>query len=356
MRALRASFLAVGALALATACNNAQGKEAPAAPASAGAKPGAPARPAGPPLAVQVHEVKLSTMNVTAPATGTLLARESVELVSEVSLRLTRVHMLEGAKVKKGTLLFQLDSSALRATAARLRVQHRLAKTNFERQEKMLAEGIASQESWETARSRMQELEAELRSVSVDVSKTRIVAPFSGTLGLRRVSEGAWVTPNTPLTTLQDTSALKLDFTLPERFATAVKAGGELTFTAAGSGKTHRGKIVAVEPGMEASTRSVLVRGIVEEPGDLAPGAFVNVQVPLSSDEAMLIPSIALVPAVNGHTVFVVREGVARSVVVQLGTRTEDRVQILSGLKPKDRVIVSNLLRLRDGSQVRPLS
>lgn len=194
-----------------------------------------------------------------------------------------------------------------------------------------------------------------MRSISVDVSKTRIVAPFAGTLGLRNVSEGAWVTPATKLATLQDTSTLKLDFTLPERFASAVRAEAEFTFRVAGSGQDHKGRIVAVEPAMQATTRSVLVRGVIDEPAGLAPGAFANVTVPLSTEDALLVPSIALIPAIKGHTVFVEQGGVAKSVLVTLGARSEDRVQVTSGLSPKDRVIVSNLLRIRDGARVKPV-
>lgn len=346
-------FALMGAL-LVAGCSRAQGKEAPGGPGPSGSAP-RPAAPAGPPVAVNVHEVTPSQLRITAPATGTVLARESVELVSELSRRLRRVHMVEGASVKKGALLFELDASDLHAARARLRVQHRLAKLTFERQEKLLAEGVSSQEQYEQARSRKDELEAEMRSISVDVSKTRIVAPFAGTLGLRNVSEGAWVTPATKLATLQDTSTLKLDFTLPERFASAVRAEAEFTFRVAGSGQDHKGRIVAVEPAMQATTRSVLVRGVIDEPAGLAPGAFANVTVPLSTEDALLVPSIALIPAIKGHTVFVEQGGVAKSVLVTLGARSEDRVQVTSGLSPKDRVIVSNLLRIRDGARVKPV-
>lgn len=329
----------------------------PAAPAGGGAAgaPSGSARAGGSqaPLPVEVYVVKPERLETTVPANGTLLAHEAVDLVSELSKRLVKVKAQEGAKVKKGELLFQLDGSDLQAQLARLNVQKRQAKITMERQDKLLAEKLVSQQDWEAARARLDEVEAEIHILNVSLGKTTIRAPFAGTLGLRRVSEGAWVTPQTVLTTLHDVSKLKIDFTLPERFGDAVKIGQKFSFTVTGRGEPMNGTVAAVEPAVQEASRSVLVRGVVENTAGLLPGTFASVEVPLSDAEAWLVPSIAVVPSVKGRSVFVVKDGVARAVEVNVGSRTPERVQILSGVQPGDPVIISNLLRLRDGAPVK---
>ncbi|AKT36950.1 efflux RND transporter periplasmic adaptor subunit [Chondromyces crocatus] len=328
--------------------------------ASAGAAPtGAPSQKpvAGPssqaPLLVDVHVAKPEPLELTVPATGSLIAHESVDLVSELSRRLIKVQAKEGQPVKKGDVLFQLDTADLNAQVKRLDVQKRLAKLTLERSDKLQAENLVTRQEWEQARAQYDQAEAERAILGVTLAQSTIRAPFSGTLGLRRVSEGAWVTPQIVLATLQDTSRLKIDFTVPERFTTAIKQGQKFTFTVEGHGERMSGTIVAIEPQIVASSRSVLARGLVENHAGLLPGTFARVEVPLSADDALLVPSIAVIPSVKGRSVYVVREGKAQLVDVKTGARTPDRVQILTGITAGDQVIVTNLLRLRDGAPVK---
>lgn len=356
-RLRKASLIALSIAAVLTAgllygrrASCSRDSHAAAPPAASGAK--AAQAPAQPPLPVNVHVVTPEPFEATVPATGALLAQESVDVVSELSRRLVKVHAQEGAQVKKGDLLFELDASDLSAELSRLAVQKKLAALTLERQERLRGEQLTTAQEWEQARARVDEIEAEIRILGVTLGKTRVRAPFSGTLGLRRVSEGAWVTPQTVITTLQDTSRLKLDFTLPERIGDAIKVGQRFSFTVAGRGERMSGQVVAIEPQVQETTRSIVVRGVVENQAGLMPGTFATVEVPLSSVEALLVPSIAVVPSVKGRSVYVVRDGVARAVDVKLGERTPDRVQILSGVAPGDQVITTNLLRVRDGARV----
>jgi membrane fusion protein, multidrug efflux system len=322
------------------------GREPPAGSAAA-------PRAAAAPVPVDVFVVEPRPFEVAVSASGTLLARESVELVSELARRLVRVRAQEGATVKKGQVLFELDGADLGARLRRLQVQRDLAKLTLERQTKLLEQGLASQGEWEATRARYDELEAERRVLGVDLGKTRIRAPFAGTLGLRRVSEGAWVSSNTVLTTLQDTSQLKIDFSLPERYSSLELVGRSFRFTVAGRAETFTGKITAVEGALQQSSRSVLARGLVEDPKGLSPGTFASVSVPLSVERALLVPSIAVTPDLDGRRVFRVVDGKAQAVKVEVGDRGAEKLQIISGLSPGDRVIVTNLLRVRDGAPVR---
>jgi len=348
--------ITLGAAALLTALGGyaLQKRQEPAV--AGGARTAGPAASASaPPAAVHVVTVQPEPFDVEVQATGTLLARESVELVSELSRRLLKVRAEEGSAVKKGQVLFELDAADLTAQIARLDVEARLAQVTLERSEKLAGEGLATQQELDTARAKLDAATAERRLLGVTLAKTTIRAPFAGELGLRRASEGAWLTPSTVLATLQDTSTLKLDFTLPERYAGLAPSGKLFKFKVAGSGETFTGTVQAQEPIVDKATRSILVRGVVDKRPSLLPGTFATVEVPLRTEQALLVPSIALVADVEGRRVFIVEGERAKGVRVEVGARTTDRVQVLSGLKAGDRVVVSNLLRMRDGAPVKVL-
>jgi membrane fusion protein (multidrug efflux system) len=154
------------------------------------------------------------------------------------------------------------------------------------------------------------------------------------------------------LTTLHDTSQLKIDFSLPERYASLDLVGKPFRFKVSGRGESFSGKVIAVEGTVQRQSRSVLARGLVEDPKGLTPGTFANVELPLRSQQALLIPTIAVTPGMDGQRVFRVVGGKVESVKVELGDRGAAQVQVLSGLAPGDRVIVSNLLRVRPGGPV----
>lgn len=311
------------------------------------------------PERVKILNLQPEALEVTTTATGSLLGRESVSLVSELSRRLVRVWANEGKHVDRGELLFELDARDLRAEVAKLDVDAKLAQVTFERAERLQKEGLANQEELDLARAKVAQLAAERDALQVTIAKTQIRAPFAGTLGLRRVSEGAWLTPSTVLTTLQDTSQLKVDFTLPERYSSSLAVGTEFRFRVPSSAQALSGKVVAIEPAVDTATRSITVRGLVAEGHNLVPGTSVDVELPLRVDRALMVPAIALQSSVDGRRVFVVHPGVnsnepsrLKSVVVEVGFRSADRVQLLSGVNAGDHVVVSNLLRLRDGMPV----
>jgi membrane fusion protein (multidrug efflux system) len=320
----------------------------PNASAPSGAGSPAPNEAGSQALAVDVYTVRAEPLEVQVTATGTLLGREAVELVSELSRRLLAVHAEEGKRVAKGAVLFELDAADLHAELAKLDVQERLARATLDRTQRLLAEGLSNQQELDLARARVDEVGAERQALRVTLAKTSIRAPFAGTLGLRRVSEGAWVSPSTVLSTLQDTSSLKLDFTLPERYAGAIVSGGSFRFEVEGRAETYTGKVTAIEPSVDAATRSLLVRGVVDGSTTLVPGSAANVELPLRVEQALLVPAIAIIPGIEGRRVYVAHQGRARSAPVEVGFRTAERAQIVSGLSPGDQVITTNLLRVRE--------
>jgi membrane fusion protein, multidrug efflux system len=292
-------------------------------------------------------------LEVKVAATGTLLARESVEIVAELSRRLLRVVAKEGQRVEKGALLYELDASDLRAELAVLEVDTAQARREVDRQTALLKEQITTVAEQEAAQAKVAALGARRNTVLVTLSKTRVRAPFAGTLGLRRVSEGAWLSPSTVITTLEDLSRLKVDFTLPERYAPELAVGRKFQVQVAGVAGAIEGVVVAIESTVTSASRSLVIRGELAEATGVRPGNFAKIDLALSLHDAIAVPAIAVTSSADGRSVFVVDDqGVARLTKVEVGHRDANVVEITSGIAPGARVITTNLLRLRDGLPV----
>jgi membrane fusion protein (multidrug efflux system) len=309
--------------------------------------------PGGAPLVAEVHVVKTEPFTQTLSTVGTLKANETVTLVSELSRRLVKIHVEEGSTVAAGDLLFKLDDSDLVAELGEVEARLKLADTNKKRVDNLLPAKAISQQEFDISTAELSILEAQRNTQAVQISKTEIRAPFAGRVGVRQVSEGAFVSPTTPLITLQDVSRIKVDFPLPERYSGEVKAGQAFTFTVAGNGQKFEGKVTVLEPAIDAATRSLLVRGICNEPKGLLPGGFAEVSLALDGlAHGFMVPSQALVPSARGQGIYLIENGKAKMQPVEIGIRTDDRVQILRGVKEGDVIATTNLLRLRPGLEV----
>ena len=233
----------------------------------------------------------------TLSTVGTLRANEAVTLVSELSRRLVKIHVQEGSSVAAGDLLFKLDDSDLAAELGEIEARLRLATINKERADNLMPTKAISKQEYEIATTDLNLLLAQKNTKDVQLAKTEIRAPFAGRVGVRQVSEGAFVSPTTPLITLQDVSRIKVDFPLPERYSGEVKVGQKFTFTVAGNGKVFEGVVTVLEPAIEATTRSLLVRGLCASPQGLLPGGFAEVALTLDElANGFMVPSEAIVP------------------------------------------------------------
>jgi membrane fusion protein, multidrug efflux system len=311
-------------------------------------------------LHAEVWVAAASPVQESVKTVGTLVANESVNVVSELSRRLVGVEVAEGTEVAAGALLFKLDDADLRAQLAQLQVQRDLAARTEQRQRELLAyeKKALSQQAYDQATSELRGLDAQIGVLRVTLAKTEIRAPFRARVGLRRVSEGAWVTPETLLTTLQDTSQMKIDFSLPERYAGQVVPGQPFTFALDGRGEHFAARVVAVEAAIDAPSRSLVVRGLAQNPsGALMPGAFVSVELPIArAVDGILVPAEAIVPSATGQSVYVVKDGKAELREVEIGLRTREAVEVLRGLAVGDAVITSNLLRVQPGALIEPIA
>lgn len=307
------------------------------------------------PLEAEIHTVQRSTIQRTVPTVGTLRANESVTLVSELSRRLAKIHFAEGAEVAAGELLFKLDDHDLVAELGEIKARLNLAVINKNRAENLLPNRAISQQEYDTVTGELLVLEARKVTQETLLAKTEIRAPFAGRIGVRQVSEGAFVSPSTPLATLQDVSRIKVDFPLPERYSSEVKVGQNFTFTVAGSGEIFQGTVAVIDPAIDAATRSLLVRGLCTSPKGLLPGGFAEVKLTLDGmANGFMLPGQAIVPSPRGQGVYLIKEGRAKLQPVEIGIRTEDEVQILRGLQEGDQVAVTGLMRIRPGIEVKP--
>lgn len=307
------------------------------------------------PLPVSAYVVEPVPMQDRIRATGSLLADEAVELAAETSGRVTRIFFREGSTVQRGQLLLQINPAELEAQRQRLRYRIELAQTREERQRRLLEIGGISQDEYDGALGELNVLRAELALVEAQLAKTQVRAPFTGVIGLRHVSEGAYVSPQTRIATLQALSPMKLEFAVPERYSGRIRPGAVATFRVAGSPETYRAEVYAVEPGIDRDTRQLLVRARVPNPeGTLLPGAFADVELVVEERaDALPVPAIAVVPELGGTVVWTVRGGRAAVQPVETGLRTEAAVQITQGLAPGDTVLVTGLQAVRPGQPVR---
>lgn len=306
------------------------------------------------PIKVSVFTVRPAKLAETVSATGSLLADEGVELQAETNGKVVSIGFTEGARVRKGDLLVKLNDADLVATRARAKYRKELAVLRERRIKQLLKQGVARQEEYDTALNELNVQDAEIELTEAQIAKTEIRAPFDGVVGLRYVSEGSFVNAATRIATLQRLDRLKIDFSIPEKYAARVQVGNPIAFTVAGGSARITGRIYALDPRIDAATRTVLIRAICPNPdGRLLPGTFANVAVTLSEvADALMVPAVAVVPGLEEQNVFVLKDGKVERRPVQTGTRMENTVHILSGLAAGDVVITSGLQQMRPGQEV----
>ena len=253
-----------------------------------------------------------------------------------------------------GEVLVKIDDSSLQASLRRAIARRELATYREQRLARLVAEGGVSKLDYDEAHGQLAVLDTEIDLIRTDIEKTEIRAPFDGLVGIRFVSVGAYVNPATRIATLQGITNLKVDFSIPERYAQRVRAGDPMIFTVAGSQLSYQGEVYAVEPRIDVSTRSVLLRALCRNPdGSLLPGIFARVEYAVrQTDTALLVPAIAVLSGLEERALFIQREGKVRRVLVTIGARTSREVEITSGLASGDIVITSGLQQLRPGNPV----
>jgi len=290
-------------------------------------------------------------------ALGTTRADESVTLTADVSDRVVEVHFEDGAFVEEGEVLVELERSEERAELERYRAQLEEAEQQLERTRDLVERGNASEATLDERERNVAEAKAQISGARARVNNRVIRAPFSGILGLREVSPGTLISPGDEITTLDDVTPIKVDFSIPERFLAAIQAGQSVVATAAAyPGEKFRGEIAAVSSRVDPVTRAITVRAkIPNEDAKLRPGMLLTIEVVSRERVAVGIPEEALVPESDNQYVYVVDEsaGTVERRAVELGLRRPGIVEIREGLKPGEVIVVSGTQRLRPGAEVR---
>lgn len=304
---------------------------------------------------VKAHITSLETLNNSVFTTGSILANEEVELRSEVSGKITKILFKEGSFVNKGDLLVKINDADLQAQLRKAESKVKLSAEKEARQKQLRDGNLISQEEYDNTLGELNVNQADFDLIKAQIDKTEIKAPFSGIVGLRSVSEGSYVTTSTVIARLQNFSNLKVDFSIPERYSASVKNGDELEFKISGSTNLFKAKVYAIDPKIDPDTRTLKIRAVCSSSyKELVPGAFAEVELNLKQiNDAILIPTVAIVPELKGQSVYLYKNGVSVPQKVEVGIRDAERVQITSGLSKGDTVITSGILQIRPNTKVK---
>ncbi len=338
-------FLSVAILALCFSC---KGKKEPAA--------GGPGGGGGPRPTPTYEAViaKTQTLERKIEAAGTIMPAENTDIHPEISGRVVGIHFREGSNVGRGSLLVKLFDRDLQAQLKKLAVQLQVAEATERRQSELLAINGTSQQDYDLARLNVSNIKADMELLRVNISRTEIRAPFSGRIGLRNISLGAYVTPSTVITNVAQVNQTKVEFNVPELYSMYMKPGQIVSLKPSGVGKTYAATIIASENQISAETRNLAVRALVRQSdSNLKPGSFVQADIHIGgTQESIMVPTEAIIPSTRYKNVFVAEGGKAVSRQVETGLRDSANVEVLRGLDVGDTVIVTGLLSIKDGQAV----
>ena len=288
-------------------------------------------------------------LNEMINSSGTILPDEEVDLSFETSGKIVGINFTEGTRVKKGDLLAKINDRPLQAQLLKLQAQRKLAEEKEFRQRSLLDKDAISRESYDQVATELQELEADILLVQARIAETELKAPFDGIIGLRMLSEGSYASPSTKIVRLVKVSPLKIEFSIPERYAGELKPGFPIEFRIDGNNQVFRASVYAVDPKVDINTRTIMVRALYPNTREeLKPGRFASISLRLAQiDNTIAIPTEAVIPEMDGEKVFVYKSGKAFSVKVTTGLRTESLIQIQEGLNFGDTLLTSGILQLR---------
>lgn len=318
-----------------------------------------------PPAQISAVEVKTEAVPRFAPGIGGLAAVHQVTINPEVGGRVTKILFEPGATVKAGDPLVQLNDAPERGDLANYEAQARWAQISLLRSQELRKHNFASQETVDQNQSQLDQARAEILKTEALIAQKLIRAPFSGQLGVRQIEIGQYLTPGAAIATLTDLSTLYVNFTLPSQMRPEIKAGQRVNVTAdAFPGRVFAAEITTIEPQVSADTRTMMVQAIMKNPDNaLLPGMFINAAVVLPPQpDMMVLPETAVDYTLYGDSVYVIREDgkdangnpILKAVrtPVKTGTRLGDKVAILDGLKPGERVVAAGQVKVQNGAQV----
>jgi len=328
---------------------------------------------APPPTTVAVSEVHRETWSPLLPAIGSFRAYQGIDVAPQVGGILTAIHVASGQDVAKGAALFDIDTSVEEADLKNnLAVLHN-AELTLERQRQLVGGGNTTKASADQAEAARDTAAANVERVRALISQKHIVAPFAGRLGIRKIDLGQYVSPGMSLITLQQLDPIFVDFPLPEQNLAVLRVGQRVEVKVAAYPKPFSGKIQTIDARVGQDTRNVLIRAVFENKDlRMLPGMYADVAVVAGEPSAVVsVPRTAVNASLYGDSVFVLEpapvlpgsaqaEPASADIVYQVqrrfvrtGETREDRVAILEGVQPSEKVVTEGQLKLQSGARVR---
>jgi membrane fusion protein (multidrug efflux system) len=306
-------------------------------------------------LPVSVYVAAKVQNSNTVFTTGTIIPNEEVDLKMEVSGRVVQLNIIEGGQVRKGQLIAKLNADELEAQINKVEFEEQMASQTQARQQKLLEIDAISKEEYDIVVTRVNTLSADKELLNAQLEKTSLVAPFHGKIGLKNISTGAYITPSQVIATLVQTDPIKIDFTLPEKYANKILVGQEVSLTIDGKADPFTAKVIALDSKIDENLRTLRVRAKTNnQSGQLYPGMFVRVEVNLGDESSIMIPTEAIIPILKGKKVFVIKNGKAKEIIVETGLRTDTKIEVDKGLEVGDSVIISALMTVKAKMAVMP--
>ena len=313
-------------------------------------------RPGGaaPSTLIRATIVKKSELDNEIISSGSMLANEEVTLNPETSGKIISILFKEGSEVKKGQLLVKLDDDELKATLAK---QTAIQKINEEKEhdlKALLAVKGVSQEEYDLSLSVVQQAKADIDLTQAQIAKTEIRAPFDGTIGLKNVSVGDFISSADAIATIEQLNPMKIDFSVPEKYSNQVHINDTVFVKIASTSKKHIGKVYAFDSKIDAATRALKVRAMVDNNNhSIFAGSYADVSLVLHSENSVVVPSMAIIAGLRGQTTYLVQNGKAKLIPVTIGIRTDSSVEVLTGLTVGDTIATSGIMALKPGVDVK---
>lgn len=311
--------------------------------------------PAGVAMPVETAMVKRDNLSQRINAVGNLLANETVVIRPEISGRVADIHFKEGDPIKKGAVLITLDQGEAQARTAESQAQVQVTKVSFDRASELIKRNLISQQHLDDANAQYTAAIARLNVNQELLKKTVLTSPFDGIAGLRQVSPGDYVQPGQAIVTVLDQHLLKAEFQVPEIYIAQLRNGMEVTLSSdAYPGKQFSGKVYAIAPGVNATSRSITLRAKIKNDDNiLRAGLFAHIDLQLShNSKALVIPEEALWPMGDKQFVYQVVDGKAKLTPITTGLRLNGKVEVVAGLHEGDQVVTGGQMKLRPDAAV----
>jgi len=307
-------------------------------------------------LPVNMQVVQPERFTETLSVIGSIEANESVVLKSEVSGKITGIFFNEGQYVNKGTLLIKVYDDDLQAQLAKANVNLRLTGDVEARQRQLLEREAISRQEYDVSQANLQAAKADVALLTAQISKTEIKAPFDGIIGFRKVSPGEYITPGVDIASLVSRDPARIQFVVPEKYSQMLGTNTVIRYRLEGQSVERKATVYAIAPYIDPATRTLQLKALTPNPnGALIPGAFARIEVLMETQpNVVLIPAESILSESAGLKVYLYKGGKVKPVMVETGTRTNNRVEIVKGIVPGDTVITTGIMQITQSTRVTP--